>query len=248
MGVQEGHMKDISQKLDSMALFITLACQNNVFDYPKTLMENNRSKIWDVKFGVDGEHAKVTMNDVGFIIFGGDYQIAPGGSFIRLDNAFALGFTKSRLESAMKKCGYVPATRAALESGKLRHELVLNKEGETDEDLNDVSMAKAILEIEKMNHDAVEKLEEKGYSLANTLKRSLKKKSPSSSVEIEQHQTTVPGTSEHQRALSKASSQGKHFKVTDGGAPMNTDDCMIAAELKEWEKERVLLEKKKESI
>ena len=92
---------------------------DNTFDYPKTLMEKNRLKIWDIKFGLHGERAKVTMSDVGYILFGGDYPVTPGESCIRLENTFVLGFTKGRLESAMKICGYVPATRAAFESGKL---------------------------------------------------------------------------------------------------------------------------------
>ena len=109
-----------------------------------------------------------------------------------------------------------------------------------------MSMAKAIIQIQQMNHDTVKSLEDKGYSLANSLKRSVKKKKDSSSAGEVKQTITVPGTTEHQRALAKASThQGRHFKVIDGGAQMNTDDCMIALELREWDREKELLEKKK---
>lgn len=45
-----------------------------------------------------------------------------------------------------------------------------------------------------------------------------------------------PGTIQRQEALVSANTAGKFFKVTNGGGPMNSDDCIIAAGINEKEK------------
>ena len=62
-----------------------------------------------------------------------------------------------------------------MESGKLRHEIVINEYGEVDEDLNNMTMTKCLIEIEETNHNNVKILVEKGYKLATLLKRDVQK-------------------------------------------------------------------------
>ena len=66
-----------------------------------------------------------------------------------------------------------------------------------DLNLNDMTMTKALLKIEKMNHDAVDSLVKKGYTKAESLHCTLKRNAQS--CESEHQELTVPGTTEHQR-------------------------------------------------
>ena len=91
---------------------------DQLFALLKTMIKKNRNRIWEVKFSIDHEHAKVGLMDFGYILFGGQYFFITG-SFITLENAFAHGLTKDHLQGANEKCGYYPATRIALELGKL---------------------------------------------------------------------------------------------------------------------------------
>ena len=225
---------------------------DQIFAYLKTIMEENRKRIWDIKFEIDGHRAKVSICDFAKILFGGKYSFTTGAS-INLRNAFVEGLSKNHLDRAIVKCGYVPATRAALESKKLRHEIVTDVDGELDEDLNNMSMTDALLQLEKMNHEVIVELEDKGYKLASTLKRHVNRRknqaqSSNSNRSSGNNELTVPGTSEHQRALAQATTQGKHYQVTNGGAPMNSDDWICAAELKAWDVRKKEIEKKKKFV
>ena len=218
---------------------------DNVFSFTKSLMEENRSRIFDKNYELYGPKAKVQFEDISYILFGGDKEFRDGTRLI-LKNAFAMSLNQEHLTSAQEKCGYVPATRIALESGKLRHELVIDRNGDVDQDSNDLGIAAMLLKLEKENHEAVHRLQLKGYNIATILKRDLERNNRQS--DAFQETITIPGTTEHQRKLMKASTQGKHFQVTNGGAPMNSDDCLIAAEMKAYEREKVDLCKKKKAI
>ena len=226
---------------------------DQIFAYLKSTMEHNRKQIWDVLFEIDGHKAKVEIHDFAKILFGGKYTFKTG-AYINLPNAFAEGLSKDHLDSAIRKCGYVPANRIALQSRKLRHELVTNLDGELDQDLNDLNMADTLLELEKMNHETITELEEKGFKLASTLKRTLRRRQNGSSSSTTptdpagNNLITVPGTTERQRALVLATTQGKHFKATNGGAPMNSDDWICSAELKFWDMKIGELQKKKKAV
>ena len=218
----------------------------NVFSFTKSIMEENRSRVFDKNYELDGAKAKVQFEDISYILFGGRKEFRDG-SHLTLRNAYALSLNEEHLTSAQKKCGYVPATRIALTSGKLRHELVIDSNGDVDQDSNDLGIAHMLLKLEKENHEAVRRLQLKGYSLATILKRDLERNDRQSEQAF-QETITIPGTTAHQRQLMEASTQGKHFQVSNGGAPMNSDDCLIAAEMKSYEREKIDLSKKKKAV
>ena len=58
------------------------------------------------------------MQDVGFLVFSGDVEIAPGVT-VTCQNAYEEAFDRERVERSRKKFGYVPATRAALKSDRV---------------------------------------------------------------------------------------------------------------------------------
>ncbi len=218
---------------------------DQVFGFLKTLMENNRKRIWQYRFEQDGANAKVKISDLAFILFGGKYYTT-SGDYFTLDNAFAEGLDKEHLDSAIAKCGYVPANRIALESGKLRHELVRHIDGTLNEELNNMGMAETLLELERQNHKYVAEAVRKGYKLAVQLERKINTRKERISSEINNSVTLTQQTlAEHRRKLGRAKTQGAHFRVTQGGAPMNNSEALCAAELLAWEKEHTLLQKKK---
>ena len=141
----------------------------------------------------------------------------------------------------------MPATRIALESGKLRHQIITGKDGEIDEEFNNCNMALMLLKVDKENHSMVQCLEDKGYECAKLLKRNVERKSRQGSEENE-NSKTVYGLSEYQRKLAKASTPGSQFHLTKGGAPTNTDDYLVGIELKAWDEEAKQLQKRKKAV
>ena len=221
---------------------------DQVFGLLKTRMDNSRRDIFNQRFQLDGQSARVGLADIPEILFGGDVISRDGQHVLHLPNNFEQCLDAEHMESAIRKCGYVPATRIALESGKLRQELDIIYDESREETSEDrTSCRRLLLSIEKQNHEMVEDLVEKGYKLAGTLKRTLKRNSSFANTTTS---TTVtrPGTTARQRALMKASTAGTFYRVTDGGGPTNCTDCLLAAEMKQFEKEGKILEKAKESV
>ena len=219
---------------------------DQLFGKLKTEMDNNRAKIWLKQFKMFQEKAKVGPAHIGFILFGGDLS-CEDGTVLRLENAFAKSLDAKHLESAAAKCGYVPATRKALDSGKLRQEIVFDEDGTLSEEGTHSTEALLLLQMEHQNHDIVSKLLERGYAKAKNLKRYLDKVT-SNQTQGRNNLLTLPGTTARQRALLKANTAGDFFRVTNGGGIMNSDDCILAAELKEYEKRSTILEKEKKEI
>jgi len=57
---------------------------DQIFALLKTLMEMNRQRIWNVKFEIDGQHARVGIRDLGYILFGGEYTFSKEHPFISI--------------------------------------------------------------------------------------------------------------------------------------------------------------------
>ena len=187
------------------------------------------------------------IEDIPFIIFGGERHFEDDTRIV-LPNAFQIAFSKEHVKAANEKCGYVPSNRIALDSDKLRHELVLDLDGEVDEDSNNTVHSALLLSIEKLNHSIVEKLEKEDFMTANTLKRTVNRTDRSVSDDIESDTNgtvTMPGTTARQQALMKATTAGQFFFATNGGAEMNSENCLLAAEMKCYEKELKELKRRK---
>jgi hypothetical protein len=199
---------------------------DQVFALLKTYMERSRHLMFQRRSKVDGEKAQTTIWDVPNVLFGGTVKFNDGTS-LDFPNNFVQGLSPACLERARLKCGYIPATRVALKSDKLRHELFLNSQGEIDEDADPLGMM--LDQLEKQNHKVEEELAERGFFLAKNLKRSI---SRISATRREARSTkTLPNTRERQKALMGISTAGEWFKITNGGVPMNCDDAIIALEL-----------------
>jgi hypothetical protein len=193
----------------------------------------NRDRLFIARFAIDGTSAAVTLHDVGFIIFGGVVKLSNGTS-IEMEPAFELYFSPEHILRARKKCGYWPATRNALKSSQIRHEVVEGDENEIDEEAD--TLGALYNNLEKLNHDVVSLLVEKGWTFAEKGKRFVHRIT-SSQIEGQEATRTLPNTRARQDLLEQASTAGHFYQVTCGGGVMNTSDMLIARQRKEMRKE-----------
>ena len=146
------------------------------------------------------------------------------GEIIVLRNAVEEGLTPMHIHAAREKCGYVPATRAALHSSRVRHEIVETRDGELDDEAD--PMGALYLKLEEDNNMAVEKLVQSGFNLAFKGRRTVKRMSANQVAGREQIET-VPGSRERQDLLAKCKSAEQHFCITGGGGLVNSTDALI---------------------
>jgi len=200
---------------------------DQLFGVLKSIMEENRDRLWKARYHYERAKAKTSTWDLPWILFGGDVLLMNSKS-IHLRNAFEEGLNPSKIKGAMEKCGYIPATRVLLNSEKLIHKL------SDDDDIDSKNNGKAdvhkrlIASLERRNHLVVDELINKGYRLADRLKQNIQrisKKKMSSSNSI-----TVPYSFKRQKLLMNTRQGGEWFKATNGGAPLNCDDAIIAME------------------
>ena len=244
----------------------TQECDQN-FSTFKSKMEKNRQEIVS-------QNQSVSMFDLPFILFGGNYKSKNGNS-VELVNAFESSFTVEHCRSARKKCGYCPSTRCALFHQKCRRVLGDNLEetnifsstrtnGELVDYLNhadDLALQGSqqnhgqniyttmMLNIEKMNASTCKKLIELGFSNAKLLKRTIKGNQQfQGEVNMNSIRTYPPGSRERQEQMRKARYPGEYFAITSGGAPNNCDDMLMSMQLNELSKDAQRLKKKKEEI
>ena len=95
---------------------------DNAFSPFQSLLYSNRQSIYRERQHLIGARAKVEIEDLPYIIFGGTLPL-PNGETLELPNAFANGLRPDVLKSARAKCGYIPCTREPLKSGSLRRVL-----------------------------------------------------------------------------------------------------------------------------
>lgn len=219
---------------------------DQIFGAFKSKLDKNRASIWLKRYDLCPAKAKVGISDMPSILFGGTVSF-PDATTIELPNAVSLTLDPKHLESGCKKCGYIPATRIALDSGKLRQEIILDEDGAVSETANDSRETKILLRIEKLNHEVVTTLSEAGYKLAINLKRSLNLVS-AEQTKAREGVITKPGTDDRIRRLVNSKTAGDFFRLTNGGGCMNADDCIVAAQLKEKQKLLPGLKKEKKLV
>ena len=90
---------------------------DQAFGLFKSRMELNRRNIFQAK------QSGVSILDLPFMLFGGQYEVGDGKSPINLPNAFEESFDSKHLEAARVACGYCPANRNALNHRKCRRDI-----------------------------------------------------------------------------------------------------------------------------
>jgi hypothetical protein len=204
---------------------------------------HNRQRLYHARFEIDGHSAAITLIDVGHIIFGGKVKLSNGKEIV-MEPAFELYFSPQHILAARKKCGYWPATRAALQSSQIRHELVEGEEG-VDEEADPQG---ALLEqLEQLNHGCVSRLTAKGYDLADKGKRFVRRITVAQ-VAGREATRTLPNTRARQDLLEKCSAAGEFFQVTSGGAVMNSVDMLLSRERKQMRKKAEAMKQLKKKV
>ena len=212
---------------------------DQLFSYCKSVMEENRHTLWQGRVKYQYRKAQTTTWDLPLIVFGGKYEFE-NGEITQLRNAFAESFSPKRLQRAAVKCGYVPATRALLTSEKLLHQICEDDEGSPE----DIPYVRMLNEIESRNHKVVERLEIRGYNLAKELKRRIAR--VKKRKQLSEKDVTIPNSRARQNKIVQSKHlAGEWFQATNGGAPLNCDDAIIALENQRLEKERDRLTKLK---
>ena len=154
---------------------------DQLYSYLKTIIYRNRDNLYKARNAIAiNDTSALGLVDVGHLIFGGEVLLSDGSS-IELERAFDMALDEDHLQRAKEKCGYLPSTRAALKSVKVRHEVVVDT-GRSSNDDDDGSvdsnyMADPIAElyesIEDLNGSACMILTNSGYTLASKLQLTL---------------------------------------------------------------------------
>jgi hypothetical protein len=203
---------------------------DQLFSKLKGLLYGNRDKLWKARLKEGRENAVLTLNDIGYILFGGEIQLESGQQ-ITLEKAFEQGLTPDLIQGAREKCGYCPATRAALNSERLRHEVVEDVSGNIDNDADPYGSLLNQLEID--NHKVCEKLIEKGYPAASVHNMRLTvRRVTANQIQGREATMTQQGTRARQDALMQVHTAGQYYHVTNGGWVMNCTDMMFVHERK----------------
>jgi hypothetical protein len=206
----------------------------------KKIAYENRDLLYKARWTIEGEKAMLSKPDCGRIVFGGTVELSDG-SQLQLKNAYKLAFTAEKIRRARVKCGYCPATRNALMSDRIRHEVYMNDNG-VDEERDPLGVLYD--ELEKQNHDVVDALVSKGYTSAIHLRRCIDRIS-ARQVEGRESVSTEPHTREHQDLLMRASTAGQFFRATQGGGALNCSDALLGYARRDMHDKADVMEKKK---
>ena len=71
-----------------------------------------------------GEQAQLTLNDIGYILRGGEIKFSDG-TILVLEHTFWKYFSPAQIVAARKKCKYYPATRTALDHDLVCHQILI---------------------------------------------------------------------------------------------------------------------------
>jgi hypothetical protein len=212
---------------------------DQLYAYAKSINYRNRDALFRERRKHEGDSTVLTLADIGLILFGGD-AFFPDGSKLTLEPAFDLAFDKEHILRACAKCGYLPSTRAALRSPRIRHETVVGEDGIID--LETDPLGSLYETTERFNHEACNLLIAEGYLLASKLKIAVKRVTAAQTRGRNQA-LTLPNTRERQDLLRDVATAGDFFRVTNGGGPMNSNDAIIAWAQKEMDDKAKQMEK-----
>jgi hypothetical protein len=189
-----------------------------LFGLFKTIYFQNLETLWFERLDDPNVNSTVTRNDLGLLMFGGPAGSRPESPM--LQNAVEIAFSEKRIGDAWEnKLGVVPFTRAALNDKKVRHEIVLNEEGEADESIDPQS--KYLEELRILNNTCCDILNVAGYN-----GELLRVKVPRFDITKRQQNMTIARTKERQDAIAA----GGSIFLKAGGRTLNDDDYFISKE------------------
>jgi hypothetical protein len=218
---------------------------DQLFSNVKCGLYSNRDLLWSTICSSTGEDkAELVLDDFGYILFGGEIAL-PNGRRIVLSDVFSERLRPHHIKRAREECGYCPATRSALESPKIRHEIVEALDGSIDTDADPLGLLISVLE--KENAESCTILKEHGYPEDAVMALHRQARRVSKDQTLSRDATcTEDGTRERQDLLEKCSTAGQFFYITRGGGIMNNSDVLYSFERKEMAESAKLWKVKKE--
>jgi hypothetical protein len=137
-----------------------LQIMDMLFGLFKTIYFDNLEILWLERLTDPDVNSTVGRMDLGLLMHGGPSGSCPESPM--LENAVEIGFSEKRIGDAWnKKLGVVPFTRAALNDKKVRHEIVLNKDGKANKSIDPQS--KCLEEPPVLNNTCCDILNVAGY-------------------------------------------------------------------------------------
>ena len=133
---------------------VTQATDRN-YSMFKSVYRNNLGKLTDYITSGNNEKKTIQPTDIPLLIFGG------GPQEIDLQDAFELSFGYDQNTKIWAEIGLNPFNRNCLNDNKVKHEIV-TRDGVIDVDAD--PLAKKLLDIEVLNHQAVLLLNANGYN------------------------------------------------------------------------------------
>ena len=206
----------------------------------KTIYHDNLERLWEYRLNNHEMTSTITRNDIGLLIYGSAQRRQQDQEFPLLRNSIEDSFRVERIKSCWNgKLGVYPNySRAALTNKNIRHEVIVDDEGNPDTDAD--PMAAYLQAWVDTNTTSVQLLEAHG---CNGLLFLLEM--PKFVASKRREKITVPRTKERQDAIeSLKAGSGRNFQVT-GGAAINDDDIFIAQERKAYRAELAELEELK---
>ena len=212
---------------------------DRMFSAWKAGVYRNRQALWEAM------PRELRITDIGLLIFGGEIPIEgndddddddSNGNMLVLEDTVELYLSSDHMKSALLKCGFIPATRSALSSDRMRVE-IKDAELNVDVDHSDIDLVSdAINELiehfEIRNHRLVEMLVEKGYYYSVDARRFVKRITKEQTAGRDAHICTKLGTRERQDLLAKTNIAGIFFQITEGGWVKNSSDFLLGRERK----------------
>lgn len=257
-GTGRNHIEALaSMMLNGMHLFAgtpngTEANQeiDQLFSSFKAAIYSNRDTLFEFLIKINGPKARLTVNDMGYIIFGGRREFKEnrfGITHVDLADATEKMSTE-HIRAACEKVGYCPATRASLNHRLVHHQQVYkeDKDGNLTKDEEADPLSFLLDELESELHKVINLLVEEGMTEAEdatvSVDRVVLKTDDDGQIV-----RTVPNTREHQDALQNYKYAGDFFLLTNGGDVLISLDMIIALERKRSVKVIAMLEKERDT-
>lgn len=222
---------------------------DQIFGQFKTALYKNRDNLFYFRQKSDGNSAKLTLEDIGLILFGGEVTTPPSedypyGEKLFLKDVFEEKLSQEHLRSARMKCGFVPVTEEGLNDPFFRDEIYEGDKEEVDDgvDALDRKINEIALDFEQDNQRMVQRLKEKGYVNADVFQCVLNRVSKKQQ-DAREAVVTLPHTKERQDALARHVHSGEFFHLTDGSDVVNCKDMLLGLERKEMKQAATKLAK-----
>jgi hypothetical protein len=208
----------------------------------KTIYFDNLQRLWEHRMNEIGVSSALNRNDFPLLVFGSEHSAKTNMLPSRpLRNAIEEAMSIDKVQSRWSKLGVYPKfDRAALMSKDIRHEIIVDSNGNADVEADPESVRlKGLIEL---NKTACNVLDAAGYN-----GRLLRVEMTQFERANRQEKITVPRTRERQEFLETVKAGTGRCFLRTAGVAYNDDDIFVAQERKQLKEQLEKLEKERRS-